>query len=155
MCEICDHWHIFSERRRCRRFSHLTGLSHIDNSRGIQWEEMKWQCWIIHVYNISHSSSTMGWLKSFPYKWQVAEITLGLSTLVCGAVFFLISRGVTSPLWIILAGTFLCIGVVCTLMGASWCCWSLQRIQTDHEVYGKIKDCEIETLTSAMADNNR
>ncbi len=97
----------------------------------------------------------MGCVQSFLYKWQVAEITLGLSTLVCGAIFFLISRGNSSPLWIILTGTFLCIGVVCTIMGAVWCCWSLQQVRKDHEVYGNIKDCEIETLTSAIVDTNR
>jgi hypothetical protein len=62
---------------------------------------------------------------------------------------------VTSPLWIILTGTCLCIGVVCTFTGVIWCCWSLRHIQTEHEVYGRIKDCEAEKLTGALTETHR
>ena len=97
----------------------------------------------------------MGWMTSFPYKWQVLEITLGLVNLVSASVFFLISRGLMSPLWIILAATFLCIGAICTLTGAIWCYWSVKEVHREHNVYGKFKDCETETLTCVTVDNNR
>ena len=94
----------------------------------------------------------MGWLTSFPYKWQVLEITLGLVTLVGAGVFFLISRGMTSPLWLIMAATSVCIGSVCTVTGTVWCLWSLRHAEREHEIYGRIKDGETDTLTCGTSD---
>ena len=89
----------------------------------------------------------MAWLRSFPYKWQVAGITLGVVNLVSASVFFLISRGLTSSLWIIMSAIFLSTGVLCSLSGAIWCCVSIRHVRREHSVYGRFKDSEAEMLT--------
>jgi len=94
----------------------------------------------------------MGWLTSFPYKWQVAEITLGVVILICACAFFLLSCGVTSPLWLIMAATSLFIGSVCTISGVIWCLWSLRHAESEYDVYGRIKDGETDTLTRGMTN---
>jgi hypothetical protein len=44
----------------------------------------------------------MTWCKTFPYKWQAAEIGFGLVAFVSGGIFLMISLGSQSPLWTIL-----------------------------------------------------
>ena len=94
----------------------------------------------------------MKWITTFPYKLQVAEIVIGLSTISCGVIFLLISVGVTSPLWIIMAGTSMCIGALCTVTGAIWCWCSTRRSRSDHDLYGRVRECEVETLTSEATE---
>ena len=94
----------------------------------------------------------MGWFASFPYKWQTLEIACGLTSLVSGAVFFLISVGARSPLWKILGGTFCSIGVLLTLVGVSWCCYAIRTTSADNDMYCRGRDYEAETLTTEGTD---
>jgi hypothetical protein len=94
----------------------------------------------------------MSWVKNFPYKWQVAEIALGILSLSCGAIFLLISVGVTSQLWIIMAGTSFGVGVLCTLTGAIWCCWAIRTSGSDYDIYGRVNDFEATTMTSETTE---
>ena len=94
----------------------------------------------------------MEWFRTFPYKLQVAEIALGLCCIVSGAIFSLIAVGISSPLWRIMAGTTLCIGIVCTIMGSIWCCWLVKRARLHGEIYCKTRDCEAETMTSEATE---
>jgi hypothetical protein len=97
-------------------------------------------------------NSDMDWMKTFPYKWQLADITFGFSALSCGAIFWLISVGMTSPLWIIMAVTSLSIGVACTLTGSIWCCIAIRRSRLDVDLCGHARECEAETLTSEATE---
>ena len=90
--------------------------------------------------------------RHFPYTWQIVQISAGLSSIVCACVFFLISVGAPSAFWKIMGGILLCLGCICTGAGAVWCYLSVNRIRTDYDIYGRVKECEVETLTSEAAD---
>ena len=55
-------------------------------------------------------------------------------------------------MWKILAGLSVFIGAVCTGTGTIWCCLSVKRTRSNYDIYGRVRECEIETLTSEATD---
>ena len=61
------------------------------------------------------------------YKSQTCTIALGLASVVTGIVFFLISAGVSAPMWKVLGGAFAAAGTLLTMIGGTWCFVSVRR----------------------------
>ena len=94
----------------------------------------------------------MNWFKQFPYKWQIADIILGFCAIVCSCVFFLISVGLPSSLWRTMALTLACIGALCTVTGAVWCCWAVKQSRLNPDFYSsKPRENEV-TWTSEATE---
>jgi hypothetical protein len=94
----------------------------------------------------------MDWIKTFPYKIQLSQITLGFTIFTCGTVFYLISFGMKTSLWITMAVTSLCIGTMCVSAGAIWCYYVIHRSPTDKDSGVRVKNGEVETLTSEATE---
>lgn len=98
----------------------------------------------------------MGRFESSHFKWQIFEISIGLICLACGIVLFLKLDGTSYLIWSILSGTLACIGAGCTIIGITWCIWTIRRTRVDHDLYGRVKECEEENLTvSEAAEHER
>ena len=56
------------------------------------------------------------------HKCAILTVTLGLSTLVAGGIFFLVSVGLHDPIWKVLGSVCFCLGALfCSCGVAGWC----------------------------------
>lgn len=105
-----------------------------------------------HLYNtvlcIQDSTQSVGGaasmkrLHAVAYKQQIGLIACALVSAVISIVFLLISVGVTSLLWWILAASFAGASILCGITGGIWCVHSMRSTDRNHSI--SIKNYEDE-----------
>ncbi len=88
------------------------------------------------------------WIRSFPFKWPVSLITVGLCGLFCGVTFLLIATGASDRVWLILGLAFTLAGGLGALMGSLLCVWCVRKARRNPELFGPAREYEAETCIS-------